>query len=357
MWEQINEVASRYPKSIAKKRFGDYFLFDYLYSDFEMFFNDPLTRECRGIIFKNGEIASRPIPKVWNWKENLLTDIPVSEFYGYYSEKLDGSMLQVSVHEGNLIYASRSSMSGMVNEAAQRIFEDNPSYIDAIRKHPNLTWGFEYLSSDPSKQIVMGHEKEQVVLTYLRNKSTGVIVSAGYLLDKPGLSSMFPFSVNPMKVLTPEIWEEQVWKSLNSKRYEGEMIHLYNGQVIIKVKTDWYLDLHKFYQLSDRTIVQFYLENKADDIIANLFQRGLPHKAKEILLVVEIFEKRVRDLVDSGRKAYGLYRGSLEDRKQFYLHISSLVEPIVAASIMKSYPNLDWSKIEEMIKGLVAKEY
>ena len=93
---------------LKSRQYGAYLIWDYTQKTQAHRHWTPETRMCRGLVTTaTGEIVSRPFPKFFN-----LGEEPLPEGLGQplVYEKVDGSLIVVSLHEGRRVvrYESRS---------------------------------------------------------------------------------------------------------------------------------------------------------------------------------------------------------------------------------------------------------
>lgn len=95
-WE---ELLSAEPYSILIKRKDGFVIFNY--RQLESDFNNEIVRECRGIIFKEGEWeypVCHAFDKFGNWGESYVLDMDWSTVK--VSEKIDGSIMKLWCYDG-----------------------------------------------------------------------------------------------------------------------------------------------------------------------------------------------------------------------------------------------------------------
>ncbi len=115
---------------------------------------NPVTRQCRGLIFDNqhGQVFARPFEKFFNHNQNEAPSIALSEPVEV-SNKEDGSMISVFRNpDGAMEAASRGSF---VSDQAIAATEILHSRYDHIMFPPTRTFLFEYVS--PANRIVLDY--------------------------------------------------------------------------------------------------------------------------------------------------------------------------------------------------------
>ena len=139
--------------------------------------HNALRRECRGIIFdsKTGVILRRPFHKFFNVNERQETQLGQLDFSKehWIDTKLDGSMIAVFMHGGELIYGTKMvapDFNELVKQFVAASDIDYESFCrDAIEQ--GYTPIFEFMH--PQKRIVIDYGKPGLTLLAVRNMVTG----------------------------------------------------------------------------------------------------------------------------------------------------------------------------------------
>ncbi|MGI0075787.1 MAG: hypothetical protein ACREAU_00080 [Nitrosopumilaceae archaeon] len=138
--------------------------------------------------------------------------------------------------------------------------EENSNLLAFV--HMNECGGFtvsmEYVA--PTNRIVIGYEKEDLVILNVRNRYTGQV-----LFHKDFADSSFSNCVNDRWVQSvPTEYFNQV-KDMTD--VEGVVVRMQSGQ-LVKVKCDWYLTLHRTKDTinSPRRLYEAILEEAIDDL-------------------------------------------------------------------------------------------
>jgi hypothetical protein len=119
---------------------------------------DDLTRLCRGLVTDaNGNVASRPFPKFFNWGEPLApgSEITRKPFWAY--DKLDGTLIIVGRDaDGDVVVSTKGSFSTWHSEAAREL-------LNGWEPVQGSTGIFELIH--PKNRIVVDYGKrEELVL-------------------------------------------------------------------------------------------------------------------------------------------------------------------------------------------------
>lgn len=227
---------------------------------------DAIRRECRGMIFRkeDGRIVRRPFHKFFNVgeKEETQPDVIRAVLDDTTSlEKLDGSMIAPFMIDGELRWGTKMGVTD-VAKLAQRYLdrlprEDRQSVIAFARTWmmSGFTPIFEFCSR--SQRIVIDYPEDRLVLTAMRNMTSGVYLSYNALKDAGnnyGIEVVGELSFDYM-----------------SKEVEGVVLRTFHGHML-KMKCESYVRIHKAKdKISvEKNAVAAILNNEIDDILPEL---------------------------------------------------------------------------------------
>lgn len=195
----------------------------------------------------NGELVSAGFPKFTNWGE-CPQHFPVPQSLKGCSivEKIDGSLLIVSKYNGQQIIRTRGTIDASILERSGHeieIFKRNVlPRIDQYyfgEQTWNCSWLFEWTS--PCQRIVLQYgDAPRWVLV-------GMVDHNSYKLPRQSDLDTFAAGIGFER---PRVYEfESIEKLLNDvdtwKGLEGVCVYSKDGQSIHKVKSAWYLALHR----------------------------------------------------------------------------------------------------------------
>lgn len=191
-----------------------------------------------------GELVSAGFPKFVNWGENPENfPVPNSLKNTNIVEKLDGSLLIVSKYKGNIILRTRGTVdaSKLDNGHELELFKER--YLSALLKSNNVdTWNYSYLFewTSPVQRIILsyGDEPEWTLV--------GAVNHTDYSLWTQIELDAFAKD----KLLRPKFYKfpsiDELLKNIEEwKGKEGVCIYSKNDQEIHKIKSAWYLYLHR----------------------------------------------------------------------------------------------------------------
>lgn len=248
-------------------------------------FDNPWARECRGITFgPDGNVISRSLHKFFNLNENDFARQENLEWekVGRVMDKLDGSMISTMVLNGGVLAKSKKSFSSDVAVKAQRFFDTNSNFTAFAQwiGEMGFTPTFEYTA--PDNRIVLPYDSEQMTLLHVRNNVTGEY----WCMDKlEGFANYYQIPI-VTNVLVGE--PLHFLSTLKDKEdIEGAIFQFADGDMV-KVKTDWYVKLHRtIVFIRERDIAEMILDETLDDVKEPLMKIGVD------LSKIEAIEKRV----------------------------------------------------------------
>ena len=191
---------------------------------------------------KEGELVSAGFPKFPNWGEQPdVFPLPTSLKGCNCIEKLDGSSLIVSKYRGRIILRTRGTFDASVHENGAELEE-------FLKRYPTLSHNidtgvksliFEWTS--PNQRIVLnyGDKPTFVLIGGIYHKDYSLFTQAEldtlaewHDFDRPKVYSFD--SIENLSIMVKE------WKGK-----EGVVVYSKDDQVLHKVKSAWYLALHK----------------------------------------------------------------------------------------------------------------
>ena len=223
--------------------------------------------ELRGLTFvfnSDNTLFKRFIlmEKFFNLGENESThlDLVLKKDIKSIYQKEDGSIINfIQLPNGKIVAKSKASFDSDQAKEAQMLFENNIEISDFVTKSLNsgLMSIFEYVG--PRNRVVVKYESTDLVLLRLRDNSSGKYVDIDDIsFKKP---ETFTYSL-----------EDLISLKEGSQGIEGWIVEFGDNQKV-KIKTDWYLSLHKiFTDYSNREdyLIDLILSEKIDDVLSVL---------------------------------------------------------------------------------------
>lgn len=254
-------------------------------------FDDPIRRECRGIIFyPDGRIMSRPFHKFFNLGEKNETR-PANLDFGMDTiimDKLDGSMVRpVWTSEDYWELGTKMGVTDVAKQASSYMHERG--HLATILwnfvkwcKYNNTTPLFEWCSRQ--QRIVVDYPEDQLILTAIRNNYDGTYYSHDdikTIADKFGIEQV-------VKTWTKgaDLKDLQEYATV-ADDIEGWVCAWPCGKRV-KIKVDWYVNLHKVKECiaREKYVIEAILGDFLDDLKGKLQEQDLK--------AVEAFEQPFR---------------------------------------------------------------
>lgn len=256
----------------------------------------PIRTQFRGICFdkETGRCIRLPFHKFFNLGENNIDPIDWNREF-QVMDKLDGSLVAPYRLGGRLIWGTKSGETDMSKEI-EAVIESLPNgesieeYAYWMTSHL-CTPIFEYVS--PDNRVVIPYENPDLVLLAVRNNETGKYSEQEYV-DSDGV--LFNIKTVKYKNYTNINVNDLVENIRNSEDTEGVVVR--QGNNIVKIKSLWYVQLHKNkeYIEQERNVVHLILSDSIDDVLPLLQE---DQKTKILSFVQEFWNVmgRFRDSV------------------------------------------------------------
>ena len=248
-FEEIKSLLSSAPYHITVTEKDDLVLFRY--SQLESDWNEPICRECRGLILEKGtwRVVRYAFDKFFNINEQFAAEIDWESAVG--TEKIDGSLISLYYYKGKwrtatngtidaydapLTSNSRYKNYGELWEAAVK--SNYPEFLaEGIKElNPSYTYTFELVS--PYNKVVIYYDEPRVYHIGTRNNLTFEEYDIDIGIEKPKSYSL----------AGREEFIRYVLEKMDAK-HEGIVVKdkYYNR---LKLKTEHYIELsHKLSKL------------------------------------------------------------------------------------------------------------
>ena len=292
---------------------------------------DDVTLNCRGLITRKGNVIARSPKKFMNYSSEIHP--PLSEGIGFY-EKVDGSLIIPYLFEREVYCATKGSfVSNQAFVATELLHEHDEFFTNMIQDllENSFTPIFEVIY--PKNQIVVNYgSRRELVYIGTVNNHTGMI---DYETDRNEFS----------KFVT--VVEKRKDAQDFPERSEGVVVQ-FSNQEVAKVKSEWYLSLHRlvanqdFYRMTLQSMIEDDIDSWFNDIPEEFASQVREHRAAiEKRLVSE--SKRLRVLFAS-------IRSSNETDKEIALEIQEHVKDRV---LLFSY----WRKGQELLDKMILRQF
>jgi hypothetical protein len=195
---------------------------------------------------KEGELISAGFPKFFNYGEQFeLSPPPQDISNAEMMEKLDGSLLICSKYKGQMILRTRGTFDAHIH--------DNGKELELLsQRYPKLfnfdseTWNYSVLIEwvSPQNQIILKYSEIDFYLIGIVKHEDYSLVSQNDLdtyASEIGMKRPRRFHFKALPDLLETIKQ--------AKSMEGVVIYTKLGQTLHKLKSVWYLSLHRMKSL------------------------------------------------------------------------------------------------------------
>jgi hypothetical protein len=316
----VAELLTKY--SIVARRHGKYphlvlFKYDQQASPFE----EPLVRECRGIILdesKNWDVVSRAFDKFFNHGEPHAA--PVDWATAAVQEKVDGSLCVVYAYDGLWHVATTGSpdASGNVHESAvlfsELFWETFSAYGSPLPPLRSQRLCFFFELTSPHNRVVVQHQQAALTLLGARDLDAGelTVEQAGAALGGPPLPAALVVSPLPrVRVFGLGSFEEIVdtFGSMSPLAQEGYVV-VDAAFRRVKVKHPGYVALHHAKDgMTTKAFVHIARTGETSEVIAAFpeFKPRLDEAKSRVDAFVQLIETEYARLADiPEQKAFAL---------------------------------------------------
>jgi len=294
-----------------------------------------LRRECRGFLFhKDGTVARRAFHKFFNlgeFEETMPDKIDLSLPH-IVLEKLDGSMVApfISQIDGEVYWASMRG-SWDYHQRLKALFS-NTNYERLVREaeNENLTVIMEFCA--PDNRIVVKYDSPKMTILAIRHKLSGLYLPRSEVElwgQKHAVPIVEPYAFE-YKTL-----EELITHIRAVEGMEGVVICFDNG-LLVKVKGDWYSQLHKLLSYFDfeKDIAQLILSNHQDDLLGILNA----NRKKELISYQDALFEGLNNTAESCQKLAQSILSENMTRKDF-AQANLTSSPLIKSIIFKNFEN------------------
>ena len=283
-------------------------------------------RECRSLVIdvERDCIILSPFRKFFNINEMEETGLEKIQQRMKaaknieFTDKLDGSMQSARWYQGNIVMAGSHEANPKNSwrlSDGYRMIQALPGYEEMLKRHPENTFIFEYISMKDAHVVRYAKEQEGLYLIGIRNTETG---------EEYDYHRVMEFA-REYQLPTTKLFDktlEQVLSELDDKfsdEAEGFVINIDGYRV--KLKYNDYVSVHRILSklASVNMIIHSIADGNYDDLLAKL---PMVHheKANKIATIV-------MDYVSRTEKAIIAYYNAAPkaDKKEFMIYVSKNV--------------------------------
>ena len=291
----------------------DYIVIDYILNTPDLF-NNPIEKECRGIIFDatTGALLARRLHKFFNLNERPESSIDAVDLSEPHVilEKLDGSMITPFMSNGKLTWGSKAGITFLTPQIEEFVSKNSLYHHFAnIWTEFGFTPIFEWCSRN--NRIVIDYPEDRLVLIAMRKNDNG---------------SYFPYEdlVASASTFLIDVVEEYVGNARNMQELsdnikgmqglEGFVVRFNDGRMV-KIKADEYVRHHRAKDdlAREKNVVSILVNGQADDFKGLLSEIDLARFEafevdffKAIEQSVEEYEKIWNQNVGVSRKDFAI---------------------------------------------------
>lgn len=225
-----------------------------------------LRRECRGLIFGvDGKIISRRYHKFFNLnekEETLLENVDFSQPH-IITTKLDGSMITPLTLNGEVHWATKMGLTD-ISSYAEKFVSESESHYKEFANFMNfneMTPIFEFCSR--KNKIVIDYPEDSMKLTSVRKNVTGEYLNYQVMTNIANY-----WKVPCVKTIDYNLGIESLLEEFKTAEGEEGIVVNFNDGQKIKLKTDWYVKIHRAKDIISREndIAYMILNNEIDDL-------------------------------------------------------------------------------------------
>lgn len=301
-------------KDVIRKD-GDKYV-SFKYASIMSNFNERFMRLSRGLVFnkETHKVALAGFEKFFNVGQlnpgemyseefvNMYSRLDFQDEYTFY-EKLDGSLILVSIDEGELVVGTTGGINTEHAQKAIPLIKD--STVDFLKENPELCLLFEMVG--PDNKIVVDYDENELVLLNATNK---------YILDRVDKATL-KYIQESLNYKTPKkyILTKDELKDFieTNNEIEGFVTENKYGN-LVKIKTSQYIIQHRLRTtieaLSAVSIIEAFEESVLDDWLPEL-------NNEKRVLVEEVLKEyiKLKEAINEYEKVF-----LKMDRKEFFLN-------------------------------------
>lgn len=285
------------------------------------------TLICRGLVVdqRNGYVVINPMPKFFNYDEIEGTEVLLKNIGNKYTvtEKLDGSLIQATYYENEVIVTSSGSFTSPQALKAKELLESY-STSPARYIHKGHTCVFEIIY--PQNRIVVNYgDTTKLTLITMRNNFSGAEYGTLFY------HQLFPKEIDVVKEVPLTILDLE--KEMDREDYinkEGFIVMFSSGDRV-KFKYDEYMRLHKIISNINEKYIWLALKEGRGLTLENVPDELFNFCKETIKKLEERYSKITAEARDLYEKVVSMeYR---KDQAIFILNTGSKVAPVVFAML------------------------
>lgn len=329
----------------------DYIVIDYILNTPDLF-NNPIEKECRGIIFDaaTGALLARRLHKFFNLNERPESSIDAVDLSEPHVilEKLDGSMITPFMSNGKLTWGSKAGITFLTPQIEEFVSKnDLYHHFVNVWVEFGFTPIFEWCSR--KNRIVIDYPQDRLVLIAMRKNDNGNYVPYE---DLVAYASTFLIDVVEEYVGNVQNMTELSDSIKGMQGLEGFVVRFNDGRMV-KIKADEYVRHHRAKDdLSrEKNVVSILINGQADDF------KGLLSDLDRARF--EAFEKDFFDSIEESVNDFQTvwYENSGQPRKNFAVASQGWSKRQMRALMFRFFDeeNVSKEKVKEEIVNIIRK--
>jgi len=335
-WENFKEIR-------IMRRNYETNLFDIIHYivAFDEMWGSTINRECRGIMFdEEGKIVSRPFHKFFNVNERDEThERNLFNRKFYTSEKIDGALIIPEYIDNEVVFRTKKSFE---SDEALLVYDylnlfdkkDIDEFFEQIVKwkEKGFTPLFEFVWSEKYPHIVKYKEPKLYFLA-LRDNINGKYYHPSIDINNDIFKTVYnledKYTLDELKELLKR----------KNKNFEG--FNIVDDFDFYKLKTEWYLKLHKIKDtITMKNIIELVLKEEIDDLKSLLLSEGQTDVYEYVLKLENKFRKYYENIL---KEAENLYKKIFtENRKEFFIRLNKTLKNKNVKENLLRYYIISW---------------
>jgi len=222
---------------------------------------DDTTRKTRGLIIKNGKVIAEPFHKFFNINEMPETEIKnLPDETPEITEKIDGALGILYLSPDNkLAISTRGSFES--DEALWGTEYFRKTYKLPLNIVENYTVMFEIVSPVGEHILKYPYDLYAIGIRDMQSRKLLPYSEVIYFAKQNKLKVLPNFQIHIPLHLLP----------LNAENIEGWVAMYSKAQLLIKIKTEKYRDIHRYITaITYNNIIELLEKNQYDDVISEI---------------------------------------------------------------------------------------
>ncbi len=276
----------------------------------------PHMTDARGLILdtETGDVVARPYPKFFNYGQPEAGEWPDDTNGMSVQEKLDGSLVIVTTHKDELLFASSGSVTSEHSEIFEAYFKEHLSEEQLARfttLGETYTMMFEYVS--PDNKVVIQYEEPNMIMhgAIVTEQSDDIIKELPY--DELKAISA-EIGVDVIKEYPMETFNDISEYLDTDPGIEGFVVKFPNGHRV-KFKTEEYVRLHNIATGLDLSVDSKKLrESLVISVVNQTHDDIIPFLSDETRGVLDEIVESYTEFIDEAGSKHAAHMKEVQNR-------------------------------------------